>query len=399
MNGPRFASIAWLPLIALFGLSGCDVDLFGPRTDPAPRPPELPEDRGVALTADEVSSNSHLAWSRNGREIFYQQSATWTIEGQARPPAIKAVDVSNKTTRTVDARYSAYYGLTLSADGETLYFMAHDDPSGVGFGLYSASAHGEQSALLAKPVDLLGVTFRGPPGFSLAPDNVHVAYSGRDSLFVHNVADDQRRFLATSAEPQAFSPDGRRLLFTDWDRDWVPGGPPEYTDLIFALDTGEQEPVSLGPTRSGRSFVNSLRLQSVRWDVIGIRVLYMRLLSGDGEFFIYDVSRGADTRLAFDLREGEAGTWFAEGWSEDGSKLAFWSSACLRRSAGSLFGYTCYESETHLHVTDADGEGDTIVAVAYVGEDVSSWRRAAFAPDGTRIAYILGGRIYMQEIP
>ncbi len=201
MNGPRFASIAWLPLIALFGLSGCDFDLFGPRTDPAPRSPELPEDRGVALTADEVSSDSHLAWSRDGREIFYQQSATWTTEGQARPPAIIAVDVSNKTTRTVDAQYSNYNGLTLSADGETLYFMA-------GFGLYSVSVDGAHSVLLARPVD----SFRGPPGFSLAPDNVHVAYSGRDSLFVHNVADDQRRFLATSAEPQAFSPDGRRLL-------------------------------------------------------------------------------------------------------------------------------------------------------------------------------------------
>ncbi len=396
MNGPRFASIAWLPLVALFGVSCFDFDLFGPRPDPAPRSPELPENRGVALTADEVSSYSHIAWSRDGREIFYQQSALWTVEGQARPPAIKAVDVSNKTTRTVDARYSAYHGLTLSADGETLYFMAHDDPSGVGFGLYSASAHGEQSALVAKPVDLLGVTFRGPPGFSLSPDNVHVAYSSGNSLFVHNVDDNQRLLLATSAEPQAFSPDGRRLLFTDWDPDWVPEGPPEYTDLIFDLETSEKEPVSLGPTRTGLRFVNPIRLKSVRWDVIGIRVLYRRIFA---EAFIYDVSRGAETRPAFDLREGETGTWFAEAWSEDGSKLAFWSSACLRRSAGSLLGFTCYESETHLHVTDADGQGDAIVAVAYVGEHVSSWRRAAFAPDGKRIAYILDGRIYMQEIP
>ena len=109
MNGPRFASIAWLPLVALFGLSCGDVDLSGPRIEEGS---QLPEDRGVALTADEVNSDSHLVWSRDGREIFYQQSALWTVEGQARPPAIKAVDVSNKTTRTVDARYSAYHGLT-----------------------------------------------------------------------------------------------------------------------------------------------------------------------------------------------------------------------------------------------------------------------------------------------
>ena len=395
MNGPRFASIAWLPLVALFGVSCFDLDLFGPRPDPEPRSPELPENRGVALTADEVSSDSWLVWSRDGREIFYQQSALWTVEGQARPPAIKAVDVSNKTTRTVDARYSAYHGLTLSADGTSLYFAARDDSSDpdLGFGLYSVSVDGEHPVLLARPVD----SFRGPPGFSLSPDNVHVAYSRRDSLFVHNVADDQRLFLATSAEPLTFSPDGRRLLFTDWNPDWVPGGPTEYTDLIFALDTSEREPVSLGPTRTGRSLVNQIRLQSMRWDVIGIRVLYWRVLE---EYFIYDVSRGAENRLEFDLREGEAGpgfVGFAEAWSEDGSKLAFRSSACLRRSAGSLFGYTCFESESHLHVTDADGQGDTIVAVAYVGENVSSGR-AAFAPDGERIAYILGGRIYMQAI-
>ena len=171
----------------------------------------------------------------------------------------------------------------------------------------------------------------------------------------------------------------------------------DYTDLIFALDTGEQEPVSLGPTRSGRRFVNSLRLQSVRWDVIGIRVLYWRVFE---ESFIYDVSRGTETRLEFDLREGESGpgfVGFAEGWSEDGSKLAFRSSACLR-SSGFFKDYRCHERETHLHVTDADGGGDTIVAVAYTGGNVSSGR-AAFAPDGTRIAYILGGRIYVQEIP
>ena len=87
---------------------------------------------------------------------------------------------------------------------------------------------------------------------------------------------------------------------------------------------------------------------------------------------------------------------FAEAWPEDGSKLAFRSSACLR-SSGFLFNVRCYEREAHLHVTDADGQGDRIVAVAYVGENVSSGR-AAFAPDGKRIAYILGGRIYMQEI-
>ncbi len=397
MNGPRFASIAWLPLIALFGVA-CDFDISGSGKDPAPRSPELPEDRGVALPGGEVSVLSGLVWSRDGREIFYQQSALWTVEGQTRPPAITAVDVSNKTTRTVDAQYSSYIGLALSADGETLYFMAHDDPSGGGLGLHSVSVDGEQSALLAKPVDLLGVPFRGPAGFSLSPDNVHVAYSSGNSLFVHNVDDDQRRLVATSAEPQAFSPDGRRLLFTDWDPDWVPEGPPDYTDLIFDLETGEKETVSLGPTRTGRRFVNSIRLQSVRWDVTGIRVLYWRVFE---ESFIYDVSRGAETRLEFDLREGQGGpgfVGFAEGWSEDGSKLAFWSSACLRRSAGSFLGHTCYERETHLHVTNADGQGDTIVAVAYVGENVSSWRRAAFAPDGKRIAYILDGRIYMKEI-
>ncbi len=50
------------------------------------------------------------------------------------------------------------------------------------------------------------------------------------------------------------------------------------------------------------------------------------------------------------------------------------------------------------HVTDADGQGDRIVVVAYTGENVSSGR-AAFAPDGKTIAYILDGRIYMKEIP
>jgi hypothetical protein len=351
--------------------------------------PRLPQDRGVALTtADEVSWDSHLIWSRDGREIFYQQSALWTVEGQARPATIKAVDVSNKTTRTVDARYHAHYGLTLSADGTRLYFAARGDSSDVdlGFGLYSVSVDGEDPVLLARPA---------PPRVPLSPDNIHVAYSG-DSLFVHNVDDDQRLFLATSAEPQAFSPDGRRLLFTDWDPNWVPGGPSEYTDLIFDLDTGEKEPVSLGPTRSGRRLLTVIQLKAVRWDVSGIRVLYRR---GPSEFFIYDVSRGAETRLAFELREGESGigfVGFVEAWSEDGSKLAFWSSVCLQ-SSGSLFG-ACSKVEHHLHVTDADGRGDTIVAVAYVGGNV--WNgRAAFAPDGKRIAYIFGDRIYMQEIP
>ena len=386
MNGRRLASIAWLPLIALGGLACFDLDLSGPTTVPGSG---LPEERGVALTADEVSFDSHLVWSRDGREIFYLQRASGGL-----PPAIRAVDVSNKTTRTVDARYSGYNGLTLSADGSRLYFMARDDPSGLdlAFGLYRVFPDGERSALLAKPIDFLGVAFRGPPGFSLSPDNVHAAYSGRDSLLVQNLDDGQRLFLATSAEPQAFSPDGRRLLFTDWDPDWVPGDSPDYTDFIMDLDTGEKESVSLGPIRFGRRVARSIQLKAVRWDLVGIRVLYWR---ASGEFFIYDVSRGAETRLAFDLSQGGPG--FAEAWSEDGGKIAFWSSACLR-SSGFLFDYQCHESEDHLHVTAADGRGDKIVAVAYVADH--AWAgRAAFAPDGKRIAYILGGRIYLREVP
>ena len=49
MNGPRFTSIAWLPLIALFGVACFDFDLSGPRTEEGSG---LPEDRGVALSAE-----------------------------------------------------------------------------------------------------------------------------------------------------------------------------------------------------------------------------------------------------------------------------------------------------------------------------------------------------------
>lgn len=77
--------------------------------------------------------------------------------------------------------------------------------------------------------------------------------------------------------------------------------------------------------------------------------------------------------------------------------MAFWSRACLRCSR-CFWDSHCHESEDHLHVTDADGRGDRIVAVAY-SSDNELHGRAAFAPDGKRIAYILGGLIYMQEIP
>jgi Tol biopolymer transport system component len=78
-------------------------------------------------------------------------------------------------------------------------------------------------------------------------------------------------------------------------------------------------------------------------------------------------------------------------WSPDGSRIAFWTHACIEGDVGA-----CTRGQSSLHVLDPFDGAESIVAVAH-GDTAGEY--LAFSPDGARIAYVFGGMIYSVPAP
>jgi hypothetical protein len=332
---------------------------------------ELVEDLGTSRSGPgEVWSWTSLLWRLDGGAVFYVSTS---------PYQVKAVDVSTGATTVVDARHTLYYGFAISPDGKWLYFAAQDDQFGTDPpALYATSSDGNETRLLASNVALTSLA----AAFVVSPDNVHVAYrvtphdcydSCPDSLFLHAVASGERVLLPGTGEPLAFAPDGGRLLIVD-----------SQEAFILTIGTGDRQSVSL-PHIPYRPADTPLFVMA-RWDNAGIRVTYLD--TGGRSAFVYHVGGATETELPFALRGGEL-VYPAYAWSPDGSRTAWWGTACLGRCA-------------FLHVAYVDGRGDEIVATAS-GETLSgSWGytpgHAAFSPDNTAIAHVLNGQLHVTDL-
>lgn len=352
----------------LVGL-GCGGDATGPKQY------LWPEDRGTALTPAGDQVRRPLAWSMDGGEIFFHC-----------PDGIKAVEISTGSIRVVDDRHSWYWGLTPSTDGERVYFAARDGDNPIG--LYSVSTDGAQSELLESNLDYL---YDSPP-LAVSPDDVHIAYRAHDySLFLHNVTDHATVVVDTGIA-LTFSSDGADLLYgcSNWPGF---GGAPPCATFTYNLDTQQSEHV----------FDADHHIEMLRWDTDAIRVL---LRDFDG-LTVWDVTHDVATELNISMQSDEL-LGYNYAWSFDGSMIAVWTGRCLERNSS----LDCVKSESRLHAVDADGRGDSVVAVVHSsvgGAALASGYPGycagyfcgyiAFSPDGRRVAYIRDERIYMQDLP
>lgn len=208
-----------------------------------------------------------------------------------------------------------------------------------------------------------------------SPDGTVLAYSvGPDSLFVYTPATGASRFVRRGCIGlAAFSPTSDAVICG------LPTGNRYKTVNIASGDTT--------PLVAPNSDV-FLRAMQFRWDASGIRVIYSDY--PDSVFAYSDVSLAdLQTQTTRKLRAlAKDGVYNDRAsWSADGNTIAYWRWSCLD------FGFKSCSAQYKLSVVDL--RDSTVRRVAVVNESPST---PVLSPAGDRVAYKLGGTIYLQTL-
>lgn len=203
---------------------------------------------------------------------------------------------------------------------------------------------------------------------SLTPDRTRVAFTKSGDLFVADVDGGGETRLTTDgigswAGPQAWSPDGARVVFTRED---------DSSSDVYVVNVDGSGEVRL--THDGRSFHPS-------WSPDGRSIAFSRWEPGTGISSIYMMHAIDGSDLLRVVENGRQPTW-----SPDGSKIAF--------VEGDPWGWPV------LMVVGADGMGLTTLHLGGTTSEGTVFL-PTWSPDGTLIAYaggMQGNRIWMVEI-
>jgi hypothetical protein len=322
------------------------------------------EDRGISLTSGAWSSWTELVWSKSGHEIYYNTLS---------PGSIRAVSVSDKSTRLLDAGASDWpNSLTLSSDGNHLYYLI-PWPGIFTSKLFRINLTTQVSEAVISDV------FR----YIVSPDNNHIAYVSSDSsLCVLDLVTMLERRMAVG-EPLVFSPDGKEILFR---RRTYPN-PDSYN--ILSWENGATRSISIG--LSAEELPGTEPIKLFRWDSRGTRIFYVG--PSGYNFNVRNLTIGTTVRI-WNVASPESPDPLHYGWSPDGNTIALWTSRCLKPK--DLF--NCDVLQHTLHTIDIDAQRERRIAWGNLSPSEGYGRWMAFSPDSRRIAYVLGSDIYMKDI-
>jgi Tol biopolymer transport system component len=325
------------------------------KKSPTAPKPELSDDLGTALTAREDEQTGQHVWSADGREIFYvsaQAGSTYRL---------RAVNVTDKTKRTVDGIDRDYGLIGISPDGIYLYYAARPF-SGGGRTLYRVPINGQNAELVLNNIGSVAIS----------PHNDELAFTSSlgqaDSLFLYNTARRAKTFYAFG-DAVTFSPNVSQLAFLK-----IPSFQQPDSIYVVSLSLGSVQPFSISTGLSG-----AYDLTRFRWDANGFRVLVV----STGGSFILDIMARTTTPVSNGVLSA------FHDWSPDGNKIATWA---LDNFASGQFG---------LYLIDvANANRTTRIGLGIVNDSAFGGEgQLVFSPNNRRIAIAFRGQLYVKDLP
>jgi len=329
-------------------LNSCgDLDSFVEPAEPAL--PRLPADDCGEFLAD-AEHVFRLRWSGNDEEIFLD---TWND--------IRAIRLNDKSARTVVGAFFSPKTLSVSADGQKVYFTAMNEQWQSG--LYVVSSGGTPTLLRQDVYSAL-----------VSADQRIAVYSTSGSVYALELATGASRLLHTG-EALALSDDGAYAVVRDFPA-------PYYNEMCYhvSTSTGSAGYFSLPSWNVWRyAWVGGeLVAFTVEWVESGFRLRTWRSSNGQYSSPVY-LSEGA-TMEAIDV-------------SKDGNRVVWWGTTCT--SLNSWGG--CDLQELRLHGTSLATLKDTTLATAYT-RFMMYGALVALSGDGKRVALLAKGRLYVKDV-
>lgn len=341
------------------------------------------EEVGTRLTGADVGGLDEwwrpaLAWSPDGREVFY---AGRFYRGSTTHFTLTAVDVATRATRVVHRNPTHdYRSWRLSADGRSLYYHLSPVVMPPGSSLGGAELEGPIYRVPAAGGAAAAVVARAGDWFALSPDDRLLAHTSteeraptmpRGFLYLHDLATGSRARPAEEAVPIAFSPDAAELAVGE------PFSFPTYR--VVPLRGGEARVVWSRDAREAD-------LRGLRWVDGRLALLSASHDGGSLRLSIHDPGAGTSRALAA-LPAPPPLSHFVS-WSPSGRRVAVWIS-------GVCTGICVRAPEHALHLVDASTGAATRLAGARFG--AASY--PVFSPDERRLAFSVDGAIYVRDLP
>ena len=247
----------------------------------------------------------------------------------------------------------------------------------------------------------LAASAEAAPSFGFPGENGSIVYTRdgfnretRNGLYVMDARGNRRRKMSDRGSEPTYSPDGRRLLTTQYD--------PELPGTRIHLGSRSDASPELVPTTSNRETADSVHHHSPAWAPDGNRFVFVATswsydetleeYSTFRELYVHDLTTGESTQLTrADDRLGPSA--IDPAWSPDGSVIAF------SRAANHYSDYGSHMSPADLFTIAPDGSDVTRLSnTPRISENAASW-----APTGRRLAYSReqpgyergGGRIHL----
>lgn len=349
--------------------------------------PSYPDERGELLTNLNVASSNFsgfIDWSADGTELYYLAMGSAGYQ-------IQAVNVQSRATRLVaqDNRWNRvpFSGLStdwarLSADGQFIYLVAQQTQrSSVSYPYYLYRIDRQKSNQITV-VDSIAPNFY-TPSIALSPDGRRFAFQYRsDSVRVYQTEANTTIRLSGN-RPVAFSPDGSQLLL---DQGGNVCRRVSLTDLSTSL-------MDVYPPTTSPSFSRG----NVQWHTEGIRYVYgdfnlSKTNPSTFGLFLWNVTQQTSTLLWPDLEEEFPVLSSSVVWSRNGQQIAF----STANSSQSISG-----SRNHiLYTTNMATLKTTKVATITLRDDEKTLNLSPLliSPDNRRLAYAIGGTVYLLSI-